>query len=250
MASPVQTSATIAGAEVSTDSGVDAFLDEDLVVCGYGFTSNAKDKTKFLKCTTLEVVPFAECAKVIKDNSPVAPSTPGPTPLPDTTTSAATTTAAATTTSAPTTPSPSPATPVPPQTCPASGSTNANSTAPVETSTTPAPTPGPGPGPTMPGAGGSPASGPPTGPPGNGMICMRNSDSRNACGGDFGVPLFSNKTGTLVAVGVISFFPDVRANAPCEDGHYVVGTQLGSFKAFLSNPKSASTMRSLLSKKL
>jgi hypothetical protein len=89
-------------------------------------------------------------------------------------------------------------------------------------------------------------------------ICAKNVDSKNACGGevcpnflwhcfdfsfpgDFGAPAFSNSTGTLIPVGVISFYPDSRANARCQGGHYVVLTQLGGFAAFLASPKTVGT---------
>lgn len=70
------------------------------------------------------------------------------------------------------------------------------------------------------------------------MICTKNTDDKNACSGDIGAPAYSNKTGSLVAVGVISYFPDTRPNARCQDGHHVVITQLGSYVAFLNNPSA------------
>jgi secreted trypsin-like serine protease len=51
--------------------------------------------------------------------------------------------------------------------------------------------------------------------------------------GDEGSPVFSNKTGKLVYVGVVSIFPDMRKNARCKDGHKVVITQLGNYKDFI-----------------
>lgn len=59
--------------------------------------------------------------------------------------------------------------------------------------------------------------------------------------GDFGAPTYSNSTGTLTPVGVISFYPDSRPNARCQGGHYVIITQLGAFAAFIAAPKTVGT---------
>lgn len=69
-----------------------------------------------------------------------------------------------------------------------------------------------------------------------GIICTQNNDDSNVCGGDQGGPVFSNKTGTLQFVGVISYYLDSRPNARCQDGHKTVITQLGAWKAFVENP--------------
>lgn len=69
-----------------------------------------------------------------------------------------------------------------------------------------------------------------------GTICTVNNDDRNVCGGDQGSPVFSNKTGTLQLVGVVSQYPNSRPNARCRDGHHVIVTQLGSFKDFIQDP--------------
>jgi secreted trypsin-like serine protease len=73
------------------------------------------------------------------------------------------------------------------------------------------------------------------------MICTKNIDDRNVCGGDAGNPVFSNKTGGMSLVAVVSYFPDARGNARCKDGHYAVLTQLGSFKDFMNNPSVPQT---------
>lgn len=78
--------------------------------------------------------------------------------------------------------------------------------------------------------------------PPKGVICTRNLDG--SCGGDQGSPVFSNKTGSLALVGVVSLYPDTRPNARCKDGHMVVVTQLGSFKNFIINPTAPSTSTS------
>jgi Trypsin len=70
-----------------------------------------------------------------------------------------------------------------------------------------------------------------------GIICTKNNDASNVCGGDQGSPVFSNKTGSLQLVALVSFYPDSRGNARCEDGHYAVLTQLGYHKDFVNDPK-------------
>lgn len=61
------------------------------------------------------------------------------------------------------------------------------------------------------------------------------------CGGDIGSPVYLNVTNVLTAVGVVSFLPDARPNARCQDGHYTVITQLGAFGDFLKNPATYTT---------
>jgi secreted trypsin-like serine protease len=69
-----------------------------------------------------------------------------------------------------------------------------------------------------------------------GIICTKNEDSSNVCGGDRGAPVFSNKTGQLQLVGIVSFYPDGRSNARCEDGHAVAITQVGYHNDFVKDP--------------
>jgi secreted trypsin-like serine protease len=123
----------------------DAYVGQNLVVCGFGNTDNKKSKPKTLQCTTLRVVPAAECDAFL----------------------------------------------------------NPELNAPVEIW---------------------------------GIICTKNIDDKNACGGDLGAPVFSNATGTTVLVGVVSLYPDTRPNARCQDGHHVVITQLAYYAHFLINP--------------
>lgn len=59
--------------------------------------------------------------------------------------------------------------------------------------------------------------------------------------GDFGDPTYTNSTGNLIVVGVVSFYPDSRPNARCQDGHYTVLTQLGNFQPFLADPINVGT---------
>jgi trypsin len=61
------------------------------------------------------------------------------------------------------------------------------------------------------------------------IICTKNIDDKNVCGGDLGAPVFSNQTGTPMLVGVVSFYPDTRPNARCQDGHHVVITHVTAF---------------------
>lgn len=76
----------------------------------------------------------------------------------------------------------------------------------------------------------APAAAPPK------YICTKNGDDKNACSGDFGSPVFLNMSGILSPVGVVSFFPDTRPNARCQDGHYTIVTQLGAYADFVKDP--------------
>jgi secreted trypsin-like serine protease len=67
-----------------------------------------------------------------------------------------------------------------------------------------------------------------------GIICTRNIDDSNVCHGDEGSPVFLKNGDNMEFVGVVSYFPDVRPNARCQDGHKVVVTQLGAYSTFLS----------------
>jgi secreted trypsin-like serine protease len=158
--SNVKTSKTIAVATPSTQTVADFFVGDNLVTCGFGDLDNFRNRTNQLYCTTLRVVPVAECAA----------------------------------TAIPTT------------------------------------------------------------------ICTKNVGTSNVCGGnfqklinllihlisnlflgDFGAPAYTNSSGTLQVVGVVSFYPDSRPNTRCQDGHYAVLTQLGNFATFLASPKTVGT---------
>ena len=161
-------SSSLEAAKPSVDDKIDSYVGQNLVVCGHGFIDNNRTRpgSRGLQCTTLRVVPVAECLAYL----------------------------------------PKPATPAPP-TASASGSTAAPTAAPA---TIPAPPP-------------------------KGWICTKNNDDRNVCGGDQGSPVFSNKTGQLEFVGVVSFYPDARPNARCRDGHYSFITQVGAFNELIQN---------------
>lgn len=63
----VKVSANLAATFPFYEKKPDAFVGENLVACGFGFTDNNKTRpgTKGLQCTTLRVVPAAECAKLL-----------------------------------------------------------------------------------------------------------------------------------------------------------------------------------------
>jgi secreted trypsin-like serine protease len=142
----VRTSSTFASAFPSTEDKEDAFVGEDLVVCGHGHIDNNRTEpgSKGLQCTTLKVVPLKECMSALVPKPAINPK---------------------------------------------------------------------------------------------GSICTKNNDDRNVCGGDQGSPVFSNMTGQLQFVGVVSYYPNARRNAPCRDGHYAVITQLGTFQKFIDDPQ-------------
>lgn len=129
----------------STEATADAYVGEELFVCGHGDINNEGEKPGFrgLQCTYLRAVAKSECAAVMQPNVPLP----------------------------------------------------------------------------------------------SGVICTKNLDAKNACNGDQGSPVFSNKTGSLELVGVVSFFPNGRANARCEDGHHTVITQVGAQKEFVDDPQ-------------
>lgn len=45
-----------------TQTAVNVFVNENLFTCGFGDIDNYRNRTKRLRCTTLRVVPVAECA--------------------------------------------------------------------------------------------------------------------------------------------------------------------------------------------
>jgi secreted trypsin-like serine protease len=128
----------------STKANQDAYVGENLFVCGHGFIDNNRTAPGFrgLQCTYLRVVPVSECAAAM----------PAKARLP------------------------------------------------------------------------------------KGIICTKNDDASNVCTGDQGSPVFSNKTGQLQLVGVVSFFVDSRMNARCEDGHLSAITQVGYHSDFVKDP--------------
>lgn len=141
---PVVKTANVDALLPSKDDKEDFYVNEALVVCGFGVIDNLRNISKTLKCTTMKVVPSADCIAATIDPKPV--------------------------------------------------STN--------------------------------------------KICMRNNNYQNACKDDFGGPVYQNKTGVLTPVGIISYFPNARYNARCQDGHMVVATQLGGYQTFLTNPRA------------
>jgi hypothetical protein len=59
---PVKTNKNVAVATPGTQTAVNQFLNENLVTCGFGDIDNYRNRTRRLRCTTLRVVPVAECA--------------------------------------------------------------------------------------------------------------------------------------------------------------------------------------------
>ena len=62
----------------STNDKVDAYVGENLVVCGHGFIDNNRTRPGYrgLQCTTLRVVPLAECLALLPKPVPLpAPAT-------------------------------------------------------------------------------------------------------------------------------------------------------------------------------
>lgn len=62
----VPTTATVAPAVISLEGESDAFVGENLLVCGFGFINNHKEKPGKLKCTNIRVVPVADCIEKIE----------------------------------------------------------------------------------------------------------------------------------------------------------------------------------------
>lgn len=60
----------------SVNDKVDAYVGENLVVCGHGFIDNNRTRPGYrgLQCTTLRVVPLAECLALLP--KPAPPATP------------------------------------------------------------------------------------------------------------------------------------------------------------------------------
>lgn len=63
----VKSSSTLSATYPMYEDKADAYVGENLVVCGHGFIDNKNSKpgSKGLQCTTLRVVPAAECVALI-----------------------------------------------------------------------------------------------------------------------------------------------------------------------------------------
>lgn len=75
--STVPTTSSVASLPLSTEVKPDAFLGENLFTCGFGAVSNLKNKTiphKTLQCTTLRVVPSAECVAAMGTGAATTPA--------------------------------------------------------------------------------------------------------------------------------------------------------------------------------
>lgn len=65
----------------------------------------------------------------------------------------------------------------------------------------------------------------------SGVICLKSTDERNVCPAYSGGPVYSNATGTLIVVGVVSNFAGSKINASCQDASYVQVSQIGFYSA-------------------
>lgn len=65
LADAVKKTTSVTGASPDPKTKSDAYVGEDLFVCGYGVIDNNRNRTKTLKCTTLTVVPMAECTSIL-----------------------------------------------------------------------------------------------------------------------------------------------------------------------------------------
>lgn len=62
---PVKKTTSVTGASPDPVTKADAYVGQDLFVCGFGVIDNNRNRTKHLRCTTLRVVPMAECTAVL-----------------------------------------------------------------------------------------------------------------------------------------------------------------------------------------
>ncbi|KAG5666550.1 hypothetical protein PVAND_014568 [Polypedilum vanderplanki] len=178
----------------------DAFLGENLIACGFGVKNNLGIRPVFLNCVTLTVVSTDTCFS--SSSTTIAATC--------TTASSSTSTTSSTTASTTTSTASSTATFSATDSTTTSTSTASTTTpAPTTTSTTTIATISPA-----------------------GVICTKNTDGHGVCYNDEGSPVFSNSTGTLIQVGVISYVAN-RNSSYC--GTLVVITQVGSFRSFINS---------------
>lgn len=62
---PVKKTTSVTGMSPDPSTKSDAYVGQDLFVCGYGVIDNNRNRSRTLKCTTLKVVPMAECTKIL-----------------------------------------------------------------------------------------------------------------------------------------------------------------------------------------
>lgn len=65
LAEPVKKTSSVTGASPDPSQKSDAYVGQDLFVCGFGVIDNDRNRTKTLKCTTLRAVPMAECTAIL-----------------------------------------------------------------------------------------------------------------------------------------------------------------------------------------
>jgi hypothetical protein len=190
-------------ANLSSVGTKDAFVGQSLIACGFGVKDNLGIRPVFLNCVSLTVVSTDSCFSSSTTTTAATCTTASTTTA---TTAAATTTTASTTTASTTTVDPTAST----TTSTTEPATTTGSTTAAPTTTTAAPTT---------------TSISPTG-----VICTKNTDGRGVCHNDEGSPVFSNSTGSMVQVGVISYVAN-RNSSFC--GTMVVITQIGAFRTFI-----------------
>lgn len=90
-----------------------------------------------------------------------------------------------------------------------------------------------------------------------GITCTQWADrENNICNGDYGGPLYINEydekgaVTSSTVIGVSSFSPDYRKNAPCQDGHKVEFTTAVDFIIWLATLLERKSLPEELSLKL
>lgn len=67
---PVKKTSSVTGAAPDPVTKSDAYVGQDLFVCGFGVIDNNRNRTRNLRCTTLRVVPMAECTAILAAMAP------------------------------------------------------------------------------------------------------------------------------------------------------------------------------------
>lgn len=62
---PVKKTTSVTGISPDPKTKSDAYVGQDLFVCGFGVIDNDRNRTKTLQCTTLQAVPMAECTAIL-----------------------------------------------------------------------------------------------------------------------------------------------------------------------------------------
>lgn len=67
---PIRSSYSIAPAIISNETKLNAFVGDDLIVCGFGSINNQNVKSRTLKCTNIRAVPVEDCVEAMGENWP------------------------------------------------------------------------------------------------------------------------------------------------------------------------------------